>query len=370
MPKMNDKSKKYQSIKNSLFFLNISLNILVLSLLFFLGVSHWIKDISFVHSDKYYLSVFIYFCCFSIIFYLIFLPLNFYSQFLLEHKFDLSRENLPQWFKKNIKMSVVSFIFGAVMVEVLYLFFNFQTNYWWFWFALFYFLFSSLVSFILPVIILPLFYKYRPVDDKELSKRIIALARNYDIKVLNVFTIDFSKETSKANAAIIGMGKTKRIVLSDTLVNNYTIDEIVAVVAHELGHLKCAHIRKLLFSGFLIVGLSLFFMYIYLARYFAFLGIQGFGDIVGFPLIALFFIFASLIVMPLQNAYSRKLEREADAFALNATNDKESFISLMEKLGQQNLSDKDPNRVIEFLLYDHPSISSRVRLAKSYFNEY
>ncbi|MDP8260224.1 MAG: M48 family metallopeptidase [Candidatus Gygaella obscura] len=367
---MNNKSKEYQAIKNSFFFLEISLNILLLSLLFFLGGSHLLKDLAIEISNNYYLTLFIYFSFLSMVFYIVFFPISFYSQFVLEHKFNLSRESSSQWFKKNIKKAVISFVFGAALIEVLYLFFNLQPGYWWLWFSLFYLVFSSLVSFILPVMILPIFYKYKPLENKELSKNIIELARNNNIKVLNVYTIDFSKETAKANAAIIGMGKTKRIVLADTLVDNYTINEIIAVLAHEFGHFACGHIRKLLFSGFVITLASLFFMYVFLSKSFLFLGINGFSDIVGFPIIALFFIIISLVAMPLQNAYSRKLEREADAFALNATNDKDSFISLMEKLGQQNLSDKNPNRLIEFLLYDHPSIASRIKLAKNYFNEY
>jgi len=361
-----EKSKAYQSIKHRLFIISLTMDILGLVVLFFFGLSGFLKGFASEINHNYYGVVFFYFLFLSIAAYLINLPLSIYSGFILEHKFGLSRENLFAWFKKDIKKLFFSLLFSLILGLALYFFLR-NKAYWWIWFATFYFSFSVFLTFILPIVILPLFYKYKKINDEALKAKIMVLADKLKLKVSNIYSIDFSKESTKANAAVIGLGSTKRIVFTDTLLNNYSHEEIISVLAHEFGHAVKKHMLKILFFSFFLSFSALYLLNIGLSAVFSYYGI-AISDVVGFPLFALGILILSVILMPIQNGYSRVLENEADLFALSNCS-KEAFISMMEKLSIQNLADKNPGKFIEFMLYDHPPISKRINLAKEFKNE-
>jgi len=360
-----EKAKDYQSIKHRLFIISLGLDIFGLIFLFYSGLSRQMKEWIGFFTQSYYLIVLGYFLLLSIAAYVISLPLNIYSGYILEHKFGLSRESLFNWFIKDIKKSFLSLLFSLILGQALYFFLRDGVN-WWIWFAIFYFLFSALLTFILPVMILPLFYKYKKIDDAALKEKIMNLADKLKVKVSNIYSIDFSKETTKANAAVIGLGSTKRIIFTDTLLNSYSHDEIIAVLAHEFGHSIKKHMFKILIFSFLVSFSGLYLLNAGLGAIFSHYGII-ISDVTGFPLFALVLVVMSVILMPIQNGFSRALENEADIFALSNCS-KEAFISLMDKLSNQNLSDKNPGRFIEFMLYSHPAVSRRIELAKRHEN--
>jgi len=227
---------------------------------------------------------------------------------------------------------------------------------------------SYILGKVFPVFIVPLFYKYGKVENESLKQRIFDLAKRYGLPVENVYSLNLSRTTKKANAAFMGMGKTKRVVLSDTLLAHFTADEIEAVVAHELGHFKHKDIWKSLGLGLMSSFAGFWMVFRVLDPAARAFGFQGVGDIGALPLVFLIFFGFHLLMMPLQNGFSRMLERAADRFALTAFPQKEAFISCMDKLSRVNLADPDPHPLVEWLFYDHPAISKRIKAAREWKN--
>jgi STE24 endopeptidase len=215
-----------------------------------------------------------------------------------------------------------------------------------------------------PVLIFPLFYKSVPIDKEDIKEGLLSLAEGTGINIEGVYKINLSKNTKKANAALAGLGSTRRVLLSDTLIDSFSLAEIRSVFAHELGHHVYHHIRKQLIIGSIsgFVGFAL--CHYVLTKAITILGYQYIHDIAAFPILCLVLGAFGFILMPIQNAYSRKLERECDRYAIKKTNNPEAFISTMDKLAEQNLADRNPNRLIEILFYDHPPISKRIEMAR------
>jgi STE24 endopeptidase len=215
-----------------------------------------------------------------------------------------------------------------------------------------------------PVLIFPLFYKSVPIENEDIKKGLEFLAEGTGINIQGVYKINLSKNTKKANAALAGLGSTRRVLLGDTLLDSYSLAEIKSVFAHELGHHVYHHIWKMLVIGTITGGLGFAICHYVLSIMIAILGFQSIHDIAAFPVICMVLGALAFVLMPIQNAISRRFERECDRYAIEKTNDPEAFISAMDKLAEQNLADRTPNRLIEFLFYSHPSISKRIEMAK------
>ena len=255
---------------------------------------------------------------------------------------------------------------SAPLVLILYAFiWHFESN-WWFWAWVGYAIFSFVLGKLFPVLIVPLFYKYSPISDEELKRRIEALANRFGIKIQNVYSLNLSKTTKKANAAFTGFGKTKRVILGDTLLDSFNHDEIETVLAHELGHYKHWDVWKQFGFGVVLSFIGFWLAFQLLNHFSASLGYAGPADVRSFPLLCLVFFVFGLIMSPAGNAFSRYAERKADRFALDVTKDKISFIGAMQKLSQTNLADPNPHPLIEFFLYDHPAVGKRIQMAQNY----
>ena len=231
--------------------------------------------------------------------------------------------------------------------------------------AIFWFSITILLAKVMPSVIIPLFFKYSPVG-ASLEDRVIKLSQKCGMKLVGVYEIDFSKKTNKLNAAVVGMGGTRRVILADNLVKEFTDDEIVGVLAHEFGHHKLRHMGKHIMFGIVTIFLSCYVLYLTSSVLAGFFNAAGAADIKIFPSFLLILFLASIVMLPVQNAFSRKLETEADIFALKATKDKNIFISLMNKLAEKNLADPNPSKIIKFFFYSHPPISERITLAKQF----
>lgn len=218
----------------------------------------------------------------------------------------------------------------------------------------------------MPILIIPLFFKYRALSDNQLRQRILNLAHKMGVKILDVFEIDFSKKTLKANAAFVGMGRTKRVILADTLKDKYTYDEIEVILAHEFAHYRLRHLIKLIFINSITIILSFYLIYktsdYVLGRF----GLFSLSDISGLPIVLMYFVILGMITQPLENYLSRRFERNADLLALKTTDLKEAFISMMDKLSAQNLADRSPAKIIKIFFFDHPPIDERIEMAKKF----
>jgi len=311
----------------------------------------------------------VYFVLITLFFMIFDLPLSFYSGFVLEHQFGLSNQTFGQWLLELGKRALLSFLLSLALVECLYWIIRVQSAVWWLWAWGGYAFVSYILGKVFPVVIVPLFYKYGRLEDKELEAKVLALASRYDMPVQNVYSINLSKTTKKANAAFMGIGKTKRVVLSDTLIRNFTHSEIETVVAHELGHYKHHDVWRLLAFGLLVSFAAFAAGFLGMNALGPVLSLQSAADVAGLPLLFMIFYIVNLVLMPVMNGYSRRRENAADLFALKTIKDKEVFISCMEKLGKQNLADPQPPAWYEWLFYDHPSIGKRIAMAARWKKE-
>lgn len=361
-----DRAKEYQRRRQILQLAGLFLTPAILWFIAASPLSRFYKLFAESLTENAYAAAGIYFLVYSIFILALEFPLSIYSGYILEKQYSLSNHTFAGWLKDFFKKSVLSFAFAALLILALYgLIWNFPQTWWLYAWAGF-----AAVSYVMgklfPVFIVPLFYKYGKVEDEKLKERIFALSARHGLPVENLYSINLSRTTKKANAAFMGMGKTKRVVLSDTLLENFNGDEIEAVVAHELGHFKHHDIWKQLvlglfssFAGFWIVFQS---MGPAAQRF----GYEGAADIAALPVLFLIFYLFQLILMPLQHGFSRVLERAADRFALTAFPNRTAFISCMEKLAKVNLADPSPNPVYEWFFYDHPAISKRILMAKEF----
>ncbi|HHT9119148.1 MAG TPA: M48 family metallopeptidase [Candidatus Hypogeohydataceae bacterium YC41] len=364
---VNNNSRDYNRRKYLLIIISFLISIgylLLMALYLSVPLRGWASEVS----SNYYLRVALYYTGFFSLYVIINLPLEFYSGFLLEHSYGLSRQGLGAWAKEELKATALAFSLSLLMIEVLYfLLYNF-TDYWWPIAGLFFTLFALVMARLTPVLILPLFYKSTPIEDEALKGLLVPMAAEAGLDLKGIFKIDLGKDTRKVNALLAGLGKTRRVIFSDTLLESFTLQEIQVVFAHELGHHVHRHIQRLLLIGSLsvFVGLALadriFRQIIPLFR------LEQIHDVAAFPLLLLIMVAFTLVLLPLENAYSRHLEKQSDQFALDKTRNPSAFISAMEKLADKNLADKEPSGLIEYLFYDHPPISRRIEMAKSMEN--
>lgn len=359
-------SKRYHRTKNYLFLADIALNILVLLVFFFSGLSLATRNFLVHKISHYYLVVFFYALVLSFIFYLVGLPLSFYDGYILEHKFNLSRQNFFSWLKHNLKQSIISLIILSTVVEFVYFVLRNFSSTWWIWASFFWLFLSLVLAKITPSILIPIFYKYIPIDNQELKNKVFSLFSQCNITLKDIYAINLSKDTKKANAFICGLGQNRRVVLTDTLLNNFNNEEIKTVVAHELGHYKNRDTFKLVVGNSILSLAAFLIVDIFFKQALASFGIIKIDDVALFPLFAFYLLLISLALLPLQNSFSRFLETKADAFSLKSTESAQDYISALTKLGEINLADFEPNPLIEFMLYDHPALSRRIAFAKKF----
>jgi STE24 endopeptidase len=360
---------KYQRAKNTLFFFDQGYGILFLALFLFLGISAFLRrQIERITKKQFWVVAF-YTLMFLIIAFIVGFPTSYYG-FSLEHKFDLSNQTFFQWFGEELLALLVMAIIALIAVEGIYLALRKAPRTWWIYMSVVFIGFAVVLVNLAPVLIMPLFNVYTPLPEGELRERLVSLSHRADVEVEDIFTVDMSKQTRKANAMFTGLGNTKRIVLGDNLVKEFTTDQVEVVIAHEMGHNLMHHIwQGILFSalmaaiGFLIIHLSGPKI---INKWRNRLRIDSMADVAGLPLILLIFSLYGLVTMPIFPAVSRHMERQADRFALDMTHNKEAFISAMDELAYMNLSDPNPSPIIEFLLYDHPPISKRIKFAQEY----
>ncbi|MBI3976945.1 MAG: M48 family metallopeptidase [Chloroflexi bacterium] len=292
-------------------------------------------------------------------------PIQYVRHRLARH-YGLSTQSLGAWLADLAKGLAVGAVLGLIAVEGLYAIVGLAPGWWWLPAGLAALVFTVALTNLAPILIVPLFFKMRPLADADLAERLLALARRAGTAISGVYTIDLSAKGTMANAALMGWGNTRRIVLGDTLLDRYPPAEIAVVLAHELGHQVHRDIAKLIASQSMLTLAGLFLVAQAIERFGASLGIRGAADPAGLPFLALVLGVFSLVTAPVANAYSRWLERQADESALALTDDPRSFVAVMDRLADQNLAESQPPAWVEWLFYDHPSHARRVALAGAY----
>jgi len=361
---MQDRAKQYSNSKYTLEIAGIIYTLVIIVLFLRSGLSRELalllnkSAISFLAVPLYLLIISLGYC-------LLAFPLNFYQSYILEHKFSLTTQLLADWFKDQLKSGVISYVIGLILVSVFYFILKYNSDTWWLAISAFWIFFSVVLAKLLPVVIIPLFFKYKKLNEENLRERIMRLAEKMKVKVLDCFEIDFSKKTLKGNAAFVGIGNTRRVILADTLKDKYNYDEIEVILAHEFAHYQLKHLLKLVVVNS-IVTLAVFYLIfrtnVYTLNLF---GLSSLSDLAGLPVILLYFIIFGIVTQPLEAFISRSFERSADSVALETTGLKEAFISTMDKLASQNLSDRSPHPIIKFFFFDHPPVDERIKMAQS-----
>ena len=357
---LNLKAKRYSNANYILAIVDTLYLILVLILFQGLGLSLALARAVNNLSGQYYLAILLYLLVIFIFYYILDFPLRLYRSFILEHKFNLSHQKIKDWLVDQAKGMTISFFIFIILGESFYYILNKFAYYWWVPVSLFWILFSVILARLTPVLIIPLFFKYKILSDGILRERILGLAEKMKIKILDVFEIDFSKKTLKANAAFVGMGKTRRVILADTLKDKYTYDEIEVIVAHEFAHYQLKHLLKLLLVNSIATTLSFYIIFKTSHFILRFYNIDSLVDIAALPIILIYFVVLGTVATPLVNYISRSFEKDADKTALKTTGLKEGFISVMDKLAQQNLADRNPSKIIKLFFFDHPPIDERI----------
>ncbi len=293
-------------------------------------------------------------------------PLAFYRGYTLEHRYELSREALSDWLRDHAKAAAIGLAFSIVAAVAVYSAIYLTPRWWWLLAAAFATLAAILLTNILPTVLLPIFYRLEPLEKADLRDRLLTLARAQGVDAIGVYIWGLGEKTRKANAALVGLGRTRRILLSDTLLAEYSDDEIEVILAHELAH----HVHLDLWKAIALeAAIAL------LAAWTADMGRRLIGPLFGFsgpqdlaamPLHLLGAGFVSVLAVPVANAMSRRNERAADEFALRLTHRPVPFISAMKRLGAQNLAEPRPSRLMQVLFYTHPPIEERIARAEGF----
>ncbi|MBN1793814.1 MAG: M48 family metallopeptidase [Candidatus Omnitrophica bacterium] len=359
------RAKAYARRRYLLFFISLAVSTVFLLIFQFSGFSLDLAGHCGKIATHFAAALFLYLTAFILIFHLVTIPLSFYQGYIVEHQFGLSNQTLSRWVDDYLKRFLLSYAFFILVIEAWYYLLRTLPDNWWIAAAAFWLLCTVIVRHLFPVLIIPLFYRYRPITDREIRERIFALANKAHMKLFDVCEINLSKDTKKANAALAGLGASKRVLLADTLLEHYSTEEIEVVIAHEFAHHILRHTAKALIFSAILSSLGFFVMQRFLGVIAAALHAEVIFQIDIFPMLYLSFLFLNLLAMPLSNGYSRYLEKRADLFALELTGLRDSFVSCMQRLARDNLADISPGRLIEIFFYNHPPIEKRIAYAQN-----
>ncbi len=332
--------------------------------------SEVLRDWAYFGAGQHYaLAVFFYLGLLLLIGKLLGLALDYYS-FRLEHRYNLSNQRLRSWAWDELKGWLVGLVLGAVVTELVYWTIRTSPQRWWLIAWAVFIVLTVFFAQIAPVMLFPLFYKFQPLENEELRERLVRLSERAGTRVRGVYEWKLSEKSNKANAALTGLGRTRRIILADTLLERYSPDEIEAILAHELGHHVHGHIVKgiavqvaITFFGFWATAAILRYAVEQRQMF------ESLYDFANLPLLALITTVMSVLLMPALNAYSRHNERQADLYCFQSIPAIAPFISSMDKLAQQNLAERKPSPWVEWFFHSHPAIWRRIRAAETYVGE-
>ncbi len=360
------RAKEYDRINRRLMVVDLIINGVYMLAWLLLGWSEALKNWLNQFSSNDWMLVFFYVIVIGGVIFIINLPLSFYQGFTLPHRFELSTQKLTGWVSDQIKGLLLGSALGIILLEIIYAILRLYPTLWWLWAAGIMLIFNVILANIAPTLLMPLFNRYVPLGDEhaELTERLMSLANRSGTFVRGVFEFDMSKRTKQANAGLTGLGNTRRIIIGDTLINEFTLDEIETIMAHELGHQVNKDIPLGIIFGSLTTLAGLFFASLGLTWGVKYLNFNGTADIAAFPLFVLVLGLFGLVTMPLENGFSRWRERCADEYALQLTNNGNAFASALRRLANQNLADADPEEWVEWLLYSHPALRKRIAMAE------
>ena len=362
-----DKAARYHRLRRRTSLLETGLAAVLLLLLLGTGWSAALRDwASATAGQSALLTVALYVVSIVLLSEALQLPLAFYQGVVLERRYELSTQATVRWWMDRIKALLVGLPLVVLAAIVVWSLERWNPEYWWLIAATCFAVMLVVLAHLAPVMLLPLFYRCEPLQRPALAQRLVALAERAGTQVLGVFEWRVSDRTRKANAALTGIGRTRRILLSDTLLAVHSDDEVEVILAHELAH----HVHHDIWKAMALeTGLILLGFYVAdraLGVAVGHFGLATKSDIAGFPLLLLTGGAVSLVLLPLANAVSRAHERRADRYALDLTGNAAAFTSAMKRLSAQNLAEERPSRWVEIFFYSHPPIAERLEAAQAW----
>ena len=362
-----DKATRYHRLRRRSSVLSAAFGVLLLLVLFVTGWSAALRAAAAaIVGGSFPGTIIIYVLALSVLHDLIQLPLAFYEGVTLERRYELSTESTTRWWKDHLKGWAIGTVFAVLAALLTWSLIRWSPTYWWLAATVVFALIVVAFAQLAPVLLLPIFYELKPLDRERLSHRLAALADRAGAPVLGTFEWRLSDRTKKANAALAGLGRTRRILLADTLLADYSDDEIEVILAHELAHHVHHDIWRAILFESLLIGAGFYISGAVLAAWSNSFGAAGETDIATAPLLILTMGAVSLVLVPLRNALSRLHERRADRFALRMTGNVNAFVTAMKRLGAQNLAEEEPSRIVEILFHSHPPTSSRIAAARAW----
>ena len=364
------KARRYERIRLRVTLANIVLSILLPLVFLLVGWSEELRDVVEDWTGSAAVIVLIYLLITMLVFELITFPLDIYSGHFVEQRFGLSRSTLGQWLTDWGKGQALQLAFIVAAVELIYYLLREMPGTWWLVAGAGFTVFFVVLAALAPVLLFRLFFKFEPLPDGELKDRLLALSERLGVYVRGVYIWKLGDKTSKANAALAGWGRTRRILLADTLIDEHSPDEIEVVLAHEMAHQVHGDIWKGLAIQTALVFAAFYAVHLALEAWTEPLGLVSVSDIANLPLLLLVTGAVALLALPVANGLSRRMEHAADVYALEKTGMAAPFASAMERLSKQNLSQKRPNRVVELVFHSHPSTESRIEFARQWEREH
>jgi STE24 endopeptidase len=367
-PERQTQAKQYDRIKRRLWLVDQGITLIYALLWLLTGWSVALRTWLMNSINNTWFVVAGYAAIFGGIFFLINLPLGYYAGYVLPHRFGLSTQAFRDWVIDQLKGLAVGAVLGFIVIELIYMALRLTGENWWLWLTGGVLLFNIVLSNLAPVLLMPIFNKFTPLgeDHADLEERLVNLAEKAGTRVKGVFKMDMSRRTKQANAALTGLGSTRRIILGDTLINEFTTDEIETVLAHELGHHVHHDIAWMIGGGTVLTALGFFLVSRVMGWAITAFGLSGVADPAGLPALMILLSLYQLITMPVENAFSRWRENKADTYALRATNKADAFSSAFKRLANQNLGDVDPEPWVVFMFYSHPPLSVRIARADAW----
>jgi STE24 endopeptidase len=308
------------------------------------------------------LSGLIFFAALALADTLIGIPFNLYSTFIIEKKYGFSTITYRLWLSDFLKSIIISGVLMTILLMPVLALIYYAEKTWWFWAWIFFASFQLLVLWLYPVLIAPLFNKYEPVKDEVLKEKIAELAARAGFKVKGVYQVDAGKRSKHSNAYFTGIGKSKRIVLYDTLLNSHTRDEILAVLGHEIGHWSRKHIRKQLIA-MEVLSLEVFYLLYILLKWpglYSAFGIENIYFFVGIFLAGILMRPVFFFFTPIGSCIARRFEKEADDFTFKLIGTVRPLAEALKRLAKDNLSNLYPHPLYVWFYYSHPPLIHRI----------
>jgi Zn-dependent protease with chaperone function len=370
VPEPSEQAMRYYRSGNVLWFVEQAWSIAVLVLLLVTGLSASLRNAARRIGRNWFFTIVVYFALFTVVTTIVDLPLSYYTEYVREHAYGLSNQTFGKWFGDTLKSLGVACVVGALVMWVPYLLLRKSPRRWWLYTAIALVPFIVLANLVAPIWIAPLFNKFEPMQDKALEQKILSLAGRAGIDGSRVFQVNKSVDTKTLNAYVAGLFGTKRIVLWDTTLKRMTDRELLFVMGHEMGHYVLHHVWQAIAFSVLILAASLYVAYrtadAVIARYGNRWGFTSLADVASLPLLLLLMSAFGLVVMPLELAFTRHVEHEADRFGLEITQTNHSAGTAFVKLQQDALANPRPGLLYKIFRESHPPLGERIDFTNQY----